>query len=41
MGFTVMETFMDKVEVKSLPGVGTCVIMTKRLRDGKEDESLE
>lgn len=41
MGFTVMETFMDKVEVKSLPGVGTDVIMTKHLRDGKEDESLE
>ncbi len=41
MGFTVMETFMDKVEVKSLPGVGTSVIMTKYLHGGKEDESLE
>ncbi len=33
MGFTVMESFMDDVEVKSAPGKGTTVIMTKQLRD--------
>ncbi|MBR6523907.1 MAG: anti-sigma F factor [Clostridia bacterium] len=37
MGFTVMETFMDKVEVKSLPGVGTRIIMTKTLDAAEED----
>lgn len=31
MGFTVMETFMDKIQVNSIPGVGTKVIMTKRI----------
>ncbi len=37
MGFTVMETFMDMVEVKSLPGVGTRIIMTKTLQAAEED----
>lgn len=32
MGFTVMETFMDKVEIKSLPGEGTIIHMTKTIR---------
>ena len=31
LGFTVMETFMDSVEVKSKPSAGTAVIMTKKL----------
>lgn len=31
MGFTVMETFMDEVEVESEVGVGTTVIMRKKL----------
>ena len=31
MGFTVMESFMDDVEVKSALGVGTAVRLTKRL----------
>ncbi|NLL70070.1 MAG: anti-sigma F factor [Epulopiscium sp.] len=31
MGFTVMETFMDVVEVRSIPGEGTTVYMMKRL----------
>lgn len=30
MGFTVMESFMDKVEVQSEPGVGTTVTLYKR-----------
>lgn len=31
MGFTVMETFMDSVEVESIVGVGTKVTMKKRV----------
>lgn len=33
MGFTVMETFMDKIYVNSIPGVGTKVQMTKYIRN--------
>lgn len=32
MGFTVMETFMDSVEIVSEPGKGTTVSMTKAIR---------
>lgn len=31
MGFTVMESFMDKIKVDSKPGKGTCVTMIKKL----------
>ena len=31
MGFTIMESFMDKLTVKSVPGRGTTVSMKKRL----------
>lgn len=31
MGFTVMETFMDSLEVESIVGVGTKVTMKKRI----------
>lgn len=31
MGFTVIETFMDDLEVESAPGKGTTVIMRKRI----------
>lgn len=31
MGFTVMESFMDKLEVLSTPGEGTTVTMIKKL----------
>ena len=30
MGFTVMESFMDKLEVRSKPGEGTTVVLFKR-----------
>ncbi|HOK42501.1 MAG TPA: anti-sigma F factor [Thermoclostridium caenicola] len=33
MGFTVMETFMDSLEVESKPGQGTKVRMTKKLKN--------
>lgn len=29
MGFTIMETFMDKIKVTSKPGTGTTVTLTK------------
>ncbi len=31
LGFTVMESFMDKVRVKSTEGHGTCVVMEKKI----------
>ena len=31
MGFTIMESFMDKLSVKSVPGRGTSVSMKKKL----------
>lgn len=31
MGFTIMESFMDAVTVRSVPGRGTTVVMKKRL----------
>lgn len=31
MGFTIMESFMDKLNVRSTPGKGTTVTMKKRL----------
>ena len=36
MGFTVMESFMDKMEVRSEPGNGTEVILIKRLDSGND-----
>ena len=33
MGFSVMQTFMDRVTVESKPGAGTTVRMQKRLRE--------
>ena len=35
MGFTVMESFMDELRVRSRPGVGTTVTMVKRIRPRK------
>lgn len=31
MGFTIMENFMDRVDITSEPGVGTTIRMTKQL----------
>ncbi len=31
MGFTIMESFMDSLTVKSRPGAGTTVVMKRRL----------
>ncbi|SHE64028.1 stage II sporulation protein AB (anti-sigma F factor) [Thermoanaerobacter uzonensis DSM 18761] len=35
MGFTVMQTFMDELEVESTPGKGTLVRMIKYIRPDK------
>lgn len=34
MGFSVMQTFMDDLQVESAPGRGTCIRMRKRIRSG-------
>lgn len=35
MGFTIMENFMDQMDVESAPGKGTRVTMTKRIESKK------
>ncbi len=35
MGFTVMEAFMEEVEIKSVPGRGTTVTMRRRIAQNK------
>lgn len=38
MGFAFMEAFMDRIEVESVPGEGTCVTMWKHfLCDGEQE----
>ena len=39
MGFTIMESFMDKIEVESVLGLGTKVTMKKKIKSNcnKED----
>ena len=32
MGFTIMESFMDKLNVRSVPGKGTAVVMRRKIR---------
>ena len=32
MGFTIMESFMDKLRVRSVPGKGTTVSMSRQIR---------
>ena len=35
MGFTIMDSFMDSIRVRSKPGAGTAVTLTKRIRSKK------
>lgn len=37
MGFTIMEAFMDELEVASTPGMGTTVTMTKLIQSGDDE----
>ena len=43
MGFTIMESFMDSMEVQSIVGLGTKIIMTKTIgqREEKDEEEFE
>ena len=43
MGFTIMESFMDIMEVQSIVGLGTKIIMTKTIeqREEKDEEEFE
>ena len=38
MGFTIMESFMDSMEIESIVGLGTKITMTKKIKP-KETES--
>ena len=38
MGFTIMESFMDKMEVKSILGLGTKVTMSKIIKPKTDNE---
>ncbi len=38
MGFTIMESFMDTMEVKSVIGLGTKVTMSKKIKPKEENE---
>ena len=38
MGFTIMESFMDKMEVESIVGLGTKVKMSKTIKPKQENE---
>ena len=40
MGFTIMESFMDKLTVESVLGVGTKVTMEKKIKELPKTESL-
>ena len=40
MGFTIMESFMDKLTVESVFGVGTKIIMEKEIKEIPKDENL-
>ena len=41
MGFTIMENFMDEMEVQSIVGLGTKVIMKKVIKkDEVEEETI-
>jgi stage II sporulation protein AB (anti-sigma F factor) len=37
MGFTIMESFMDKLRVRSSPGRGTTVTMVRTIRQRQEE----
>ena len=41
MGFTIMESFMDTLEVESIVGLGTKITMSKRIRPKIENEENE
>ncbi|MCI8636690.1 MAG: anti-sigma F factor [Clostridia bacterium] len=38
MGFTIMESFMDRMEIESIVGLGTKVTMSKKIKPKLEQE---
>ena len=40
MGFTIMESFMDKIEVESVLGLGTKVTMRKKIKSSAKEEEF-
>ena len=40
MGFTIMESFMDELEVESILGLGTKVTMKKKIKQIEEKEDI-
>ena len=41
MGFTIMESFMDHIEVESMLGIGTKVTMSKVIKSKEDSKSSE
>ncbi len=41
MGFTIMESFMDSIEVESIVGLGTKVTMMKKIKKQEEEEEIK
>ncbi len=41
MGFTIMESFMDNMEVESIVGLGTKVTMSKKIKKQEEEKKEE
>ena len=37
MGFTIMESFMDELSIESIIGLGTKIIMKKRIKSSNTD----
>lgn len=40
MGFTIMESFMDELNVESILGIGTKVTMRKKIKQTEDDENI-
>ena len=40
MGFTIMESFMDEVEVESTLGIGTKITMSKKIKSNNKEENF-
>jgi len=41
MGFTIMESFMDEVEIHSVVGIGTKIVMKKTIKKEEIQEGIE
>ena len=41
MGFTIMESFMDNMEIQSIVGLGTKIIMEKEIKAKEQEEEKE